>query len=327
MNLKTDCHVHMIGNGSGGSGCSIRLHGTGRLFAGYMAKKLGLPLAALRGNLEECYIATLKQLVAESSLDAVFLLASDHVRDNRGEILARFDRLVVPNDCVLAIARKNPELLPAVSIHPARPDAIDELERCADLGARVMKCLPNYHNIDCSEEAYRPFWETMKKRGMVLLAHTGGELSLPNTLKRARDPRMLEFPLQCGVTVVAAHCGTKALPWERDYLENFLEMLERYPNLYGDNSALTAPNRVYALNRLARSPWRDRIVHGSDLPIPVVARWAGYMRAIPRSRAKEIDACPNPLERDFQVKLAAGFPPSSFELMSRLTGIGRLPAQ
>jgi len=54
---------------------------------------------------------------------------------------------------VAAIGREHPEFLPAVSIHPARPDAIEELNVLAD--APHDECLPNCHNIDCNDRRYR----------------------------------------------------------------------------------------------------------------------------------------------------------------------------
>ena len=67
------------------------------------------------------------------------------------------ETLFVPNDYVIQLAHDHEEFIPAVSIHPARPDAIDELERCLEGGAAMMKCLPNCQNIDCSDDRFRPF--------------------------------------------------------------------------------------------------------------------------------------------------------------------------
>src|SRR5262249_60242166 len=102
------------------------------------------------------------------------------------------------------LARAHPELLPAVSIPPARPDALEELERCLAAGRVMMKCLPNCHNIDCSNPRYRKFWERMAESGLPLLAHTGGEHTVPVVRQEFSDPRILKLPLECGVTVIAA---------------------------------------------------------------------------------------------------------------------------
>ena len=41
----------------------------------------------------------------------------------------------VPNDYVLRAARQHDELLAGASIHPNRRDALEELDRCLELGA------------------------------------------------------------------------------------------------------------------------------------------------------------------------------------------------
>ena len=80
----------------------------------------------------------------------------------------------VPNDYVLSLARKHPEFLPAISIHPARPDAIEELNRCLDAGAVMMKCLPNCQNFNCSDKRFTKFWERMAELGAM--AHSAAEV-------------------------------------------------------------------------------------------------------------------------------------------------------
>src|SRR5436305_14430390 len=91
----------------------------------------------------KCYVAKLLDWIRESWLDQVVLLAHERVHDPDGTPRPDLGSMFVPNDIVLDLGRRYPEFLPGVSIHPARRDAIDELNRCADLGAVLMKCLPN----------------------------------------------------------------------------------------------------------------------------------------------------------------------------------------
>ena len=88
------------------------------------------------------------------------------------------------------------------------------------------------------------------------------------------DPRILEWPLQCGVTVIAAHCGTKSGPFDRQYFPAFVEMLQRYPRFYGDISAFNVPIRGSVVPHCLKSPVVERMVHGSDYPVPVFGHWA-----------------------------------------------------
>src|SRR5215471_4543878 len=169
-----DAHVHVVGNGSGGTGCWLRVRGWHRPLAAMMLRHIGLPPGAMKGDLDRLYLERLLELVRGSSLGAIVILAQDQVHDEQGRVMEA-GSFYVPNDYVLRLARQHPEFLPAVSIHPARPDALEELERCLAGGAVMMKCLPNCHNIDCNDRRYTKFWERMAAAKLPLLAHTGSE--------------------------------------------------------------------------------------------------------------------------------------------------------
>src|SRR6188508_1508681 len=128
-------HVHMVGNGGGGSVGWLRLSGWHRWLAGFMLRQLGVPASALEGDLESIYAGILGNLVRESSMDAVVLLAHERVHDPDGTPREDLGSMFVPNDVVLGLAKESPEFLPGVSIHPARRDALEELERCLEGGA------------------------------------------------------------------------------------------------------------------------------------------------------------------------------------------------
>src|SRR5207249_2330889 len=82
-----DTHVHIVGDGSSGSGCWLRPSPWRRPFAAFMARHVGLPPGALRGDLDRLYIERLLQLVRESSLDAVVILAQEQVYDGNGGLV------------------------------------------------------------------------------------------------------------------------------------------------------------------------------------------------------------------------------------------------
>src|SRR5258708_38862781 len=97
-----------------------------------------------------------------------------------------------------------------------------------------------------------------------LLAHTGGEHTVPVLTKKFADPRFLRTPLECGVTVIAAHCGTSSGAFDRDYFDDWVAMLREFPNLYGDISAMVSLNRCAHLKDCRRGDIEARILHGSD---------------------------------------------------------------
>ena len=206
-----------------------------------MLRSFGLAPSALREDLDTLYMERLLGFIRSSSLDAAVLLAQDEPYDSAGRKLDGVGSLYVPNEHVLGLAQTHSEFLAGISIHPARLDALEELEMCLGAGAALLKCLPNCQNIDWSDHRYTRFLERMAEAGLPLLAHTGGEHTLPVVDERLSDPRVLIRPLEIGVTCIAAHCGTASGLFDRDYFDIFDGLLAKFPNLYGDNSAFNVP--------------------------------------------------------------------------------------
>ncbi len=277
-----------------------------------MVRQMGLSRSDLDGALDRLVVERVLQWVRESSMGCAVILAHEQVYDSGGCVLPEVGSFYVPNEYVLDLARKHAEFLPAVSIHPARADALEELERCLAGGAVMMKCLPNCHNIDCGDRRFTRFWERMAEAGLPLLAHTGGEHTVPVVRKEFADPRVLRRPLEIGVKVVAAHCATKSGLFDPEYFHVFEEMLGRYPGLYGDTSAFNVPIRGRHVRRCLREPTVSRLVHGSDFPVPVLGHWAWIQGFVSWEDFRACQRISNPLERDFQLKRAMGFGPEHF---------------
>lgn len=319
-----DMHVHIIGNGSSGSGCWIKLSGWNRILARLMLRMLGMPQSSLNGDFDPLYAARLAEYVRGSSFKHITAFAHERVYDENGKVLEGKGSFYVPNDYVFSLAEQYPEFLPVASIHPARPDALDELDRCLAKGAVMLKFLANCHNIDCSNPKYRPFWKKMADHKLPLLAHTGGEMSVQVINRSYQDPKLLREPLEQGVTVIAAHVASASHPLDTDYFPDFCKMLVQYPNLYGDNSALNSPFRSKVLGACLKEPVVSKLVHGSDLPIPVSANY-GFLRGLLSfKQMRECNAVPNILERDYRIKQAMGFPEDVF---TRGWGLLRKPVR
>ena len=316
---RIDCHVHLVGDGSAGSGCWFRVSNPVRwVTARFLLKASGLSGSVLRTGLDEPYVRNLLGLVKASSLDAVVLLAMDLPRSDSGEVLKNKANFYVPNERVLELGRKYPEIIPACSIHPGRPDAMEELEKCVEGGARVMKLLPNCHNVNASDLAYRPFWERMAKAGMAFLAHTGGEYTVPVLNKKYADPRSLRLPAECGVVTIAAHAAGRSGLWDPDYTAHLIKLFDEFPNFFADNSALATLNRWRTIKKILPPAVCSRVLHGSDFPVPSggFGPWVGG-----RVRLKDCLAAlreKNFLERDVRLKQAMGFPEETF---TRLDGL------
>lgn len=304
--------MHIVGNGSSGSGCWIRTKAHQWPLQALMVRHIGLPVSSLKGDLDRLYVEKLKEWVRGSSLDAIVILAQEKVYHSDGTLMEEYGTAYVPNEYVLKLARKHREFLPAVSIHPARRDAMDELERCIEGGAVMMKCLPNCQNIDCANRKFKKFWERMTEAGIPLLAHTGGEHTLQIVEAKYADPRTLRLPLECGVTVIAAHSASKSGFTDPEYFHHFAEMTQTFPNFYGDNSAFNIPIRSRVVPKSIQTPVVEKMLHGSDYPVPIFGHWAWMRGFINWNTFRKWQKHPNPIERDYQLKKAMGFPEATF---------------
>jgi predicted TIM-barrel fold metal-dependent hydrolase len=290
-------------------------------------RAVGLEPSALTGDLDRLYVEKILKFVRDSSIDAAVILAQDEPYQENGQRMEDVGSFYVPNDFVLKLAREHREFLAAVSIHPARADALEELDRCLAAGAVMLKCLPNCQNIDWNNPRYTRFLERMAESGLILLAHTGSERVLPVIAPQLETPRVLTRALEIGVTCIAAHSGTGMLLIDPDYFPVFVEMTRKYPRLYGDNSALAAPN--FRLWRSRAKAMTDpelcaRMLHGSDVPVSVGGSSLWAFGAIGFRDWRAAAAEPNPIERDVMLKRALGFPEETF---TRLAGMLRkIPA-
>ena len=317
---KIDCHVHLVGDGSDGSGCFFQLTNPWEKFlARLMLKEAAMPVSALKTGLDRMFRLSLLNLVERSGLDAAVLLAQDWPYDDRGEPLKGKAGFFVPNDYLLKTCHESGgRFIPAVSIHPYRKDACHELERCVAAGAKVLKLLPNCHNADCNKPSTRDFWKLMAETKTILLAHTGGEYTVPVLRRDLEDPSVLRQPLDFGVTCIAAHGASSSAPWGKDHVDKLCAMFREYPHLYCDNSATATPNRAGCTPRLLRPEVVDRVLHGSDFPVPVGGLGPWVRGQISWSDWQSTRREPNPIRRDLLVKRAMGYPESTFTKLDTL---------
>ena len=182
----------------------------------------------------------------------------------------------------------------------------------------VLKLLPNCLNIDYDNDRYLPFWQRMAEAGMILLSHTGGEMTVKVYDPSLGDPNKLEKILDCGVTVIAAHSAGRSGIFDADWTEDLITMFTRYPNLYADNSALCSPNRARTIKHILPAEIQQRIIHGSDYPVPVsgLGPWAsGHLEW---SDLWETRKEPNILQRDYLLKKSMGFQAETFTRMDKI---------
>jgi hypothetical protein len=315
---RYDGHVHLVGNGLSGSGCWLRLDGLWhRALGEVMRRTIGLEAKATARDFDESFVAHLAGLVAGSSVDGALLLAQDEVYEDDGRKMD-FGSFYVPNEYLFKVCAEHPEFLPAVSIHPGRKDALEELERCLAAGARALKLLPNCQNVNCSLPQYEAFWRRMAAAGLPFLSHTGGEMTVPVVNRSYQDPRILRRPLELGVKVIAAHASGNSHFFDPNYFGELVRLMDEFPGLYADTSALNSPVRSGLLKKVRASGRQDRFLHGSDYPVPVGALWVRLRGLISTAQWREAARIPNLLERDAYLKRAMGFDEGHFTRLGEI---------
>lgn len=273
-------------------------------------------------DLDETYVQHLVMAVKQSSLHKVVLQAWDGRINTRGLVdCSETTSLLVPNEYLFRIVRRYPDLfVPCVSINPYRADALEELARCTEMGARMVKLHPPTMDVDPNKPCLRGFYKQCYDRKVIVMVHTGHEHAAQVVGLHNCDPIKLRLALEEGCTVIAAHAGTGQFHNRERFFKSFTTLVERYPNLYCDNSVTASMLRWRNLpEMLANSGVVERMIHGSDYPFPANGL-VFWNRLVPRVTAKLVQE-KNLLERDIQLKRALGVPQAVFERGARILGL------
>jgi uncharacterized protein len=323
-----DYHTHVAGLGKGNTGVSVNPQlASWKHPLGYLKFKVYMSAAAVT-DVEQADAQMIDRLVSLISNIEQHgkhrLLAFDKHYNRDGTANMGKTEFYVPNQYVFSLVAQHPELFePVISVHPYRADAVQELERGAQLGARIVKWLPNAMGIDPADELCDPFYLKMKELNLVLLSHGGEEKAVEaEEDQRLGNPLLLRRALEAGVKVIVAHCAGLG---DNEDLEDpqrrrvsnfdlFLRLMSerRYEGLlFADISAMTQFNRsgVPLHTILQREDLHERLVNGSDYPLPainVLIRTRalvkqGYITSSERASLNEIYDY-NPLLFDFALK-------------------------
>ena len=272
-----DCHVHLAALPDGDNGCYISPKTLRSPLFRFLLWKHNLSPDRPR-EANHKYLADLvSELRASRHVGKAVLLAMDGVYDHNGRLNQAHTDFLIGNDYVLNTARAHPDLLLAgVSINPQRRDAIDEVHRCADAGAVLVKVLPNAKQFDPANRRYTAFYRALAERKLPFLSHVGYEFSLIGKDQSVGDPDRLRLALDEGATVIAAHACSYGLILYEKFLPTLRDLVQRYPRFHADISALTLPNRMRMLLHLRRYPeLHERLLFGTDYPLSVfhAAAW------------------------------------------------------
>ncbi len=311
-----DLHCHVAGIGAGGSGCFVSENLRHNWRWGPYLRAFGVTAGEVEAQGDALMVRRLSERLAASRfVKAAVVLAIDGVVDARGNLDLAHTEYYVPNDHMWRRTRGTPNLLFGASINPLRKDALACLDREAARGAVLVKWLPDIQGFDPADARLARFYRRLAALGMPLLVHTGTEHSFTTSRDELGDPARLELALRTGVTVIAAHAGGAGRTAGERNIDRFLSLLRRYPNLYGDVSALTLLNHPGHLRRLLRTPGvTDRLVFGTDFPLIETAAtspWYSLFTIGPRGvwRAEREK---NPWDRDVVYLKELGVPEAVF---------------
>lgn len=266
-----DCHVHLAALPEGNNGCMISSRMLKSPLFRFLLWKHQLspsnPASANHKYLHDL----LRELRASRHVGKAVLLGMDGVYTKDGRLNQQATEFLISNDYVLKQAQEFPkDFLAGVSINPQRIDAIEELHRCAEAGAVLVKVLPNAQQFDPSHSRYQRFYRALEDLRLPLLSHVGYEFSLIGKDQSLGDPNRLRVALEEGATVIAAHACSYGLMVYEKFYPTLLEFVKHYPNFYADISALTLPNRLGMLLKLRQHPEIfDRLIFGTDYPLSV----------------------------------------------------------
>lgn len=329
--IDTDClvdvHLHAVGAGEDNSGNWVN-EAMASIFAPYKVLQFNVYLSASGitdlKHVESQYNKRLITLLeTEPRYGRAFLLAFDWSRLNDGTIDKSHTSFHIDNDYVLKVANAHPRLMPAVSVHPNRKDALTEIERFGKAGVKLVKWLPNSMQIDPADPRHEKFYAIMKKYNMVLLSHAGVEKAVEGeAYQELGNPLRLRYPLSQGVKVIAAHAASRGSCIDMDdpnktHVDCF-DLFWRLFNdkqyegkLFADNSGLTIHARVgKPLDVLLEHPEvHHRLMNGSDYPLPAInilyrtsqLRDLGYLTEAEADALNEIYKF-NPLVFDMAMK-------------------------
>ena len=310
-----DFHVHLFGVGDGGTGCYLsekqRRHFTYPFFVRLMRLREN-------GRMDEDYVQRLVAMLRTSSVQKAVLLAQDSRYNSAGLPDREKTPFFVPNDYLFQVVARFPDLfIPCVSINPKRRDAIEELDRCTELGARVLKIHPPIQDVDPAENRFRPFYRRCAERKVIVMAHTGTEHAAEIVGNEFSDPQRLVPALEEGCTVIASHSGAGSIIDKEDFFPNLLPLVRRFPKFYCDTAALALTFRWRSLPRLLQEPEiLERTIHASDVPFP--SDPLVFWNRLPYGTLFQLATEENLFERDYRLKLALGVPAAVFERSARL---------
>lgn len=297
------------------------------------------------------YFELLYRLFSESKeLDGIVLIALDAFHSHETGLLdekrtdlwvsnrflskkvkqlnARLQKETVPE-------KRNKKFFFGASVSPNNPKWETELDYVlTETDAVLIKLIPSTQDIWLKDLRHTDYYNTLASSNMPLLCHVGPEYSFPEGLrnKSLDNFRNLKKALECGVTVIAAHCATPVFPLiDANEIKEFYKFMisansGEKVKLWADTSALSLSTRLPFIQEILETFPPQWLMHGSDFPIPIDG-WP-HMPLITHDITPEeyieISKTANPFDRDIKIKKAHGF---SDSVINNAEAVLRMPKE
>jgi uncharacterized protein len=324
-----DCHVHIAGVGDGDPGVWINPQMKSLLHPWQNLQRrfyLNAACSEIEGEVDQDFVRRLLHYLDAFPAGAkIMLLAFDFNHDLSGAQREGLSAFRIADRYAAELAQRRPERLEWIcSVHPYRQDALEVLDWAAQRGARAVKWLPSAMGIDVASARCDRFYDALIRLHLPLLTHGGAEQAVHGaSLKELNNPLRLRRPLERGVRVIVAHCASLGEHIDLDRGGNagsvdaftlFARLMDEpgyEKQLQGDISAITQANRPTTplATLLARSDWHQRLINGSDYPLPGVMPLFSLRRLVAQGYLNETHAAAlseirryNPLLFDFVLK-------------------------
>tara|TARA_R110002072_G_scaffold64203_4_gene159572 strand:- start:10604 stop:11881 length:1278 start_codon:yes stop_codon:yes gene_type:complete len=338
-----DFHVHAVGIGANNSGLWVNPKMSSFFnFKEYIKYNVYMNASGITDveNADQQYMDRLaEQVTSEKRIGKILLFAFDYHYKLDGSRDKENSTFYVPNQYVYDMAKKYPEqMIPAISIHPYRKDAVERLEFWAKKGVKFIKWLPNSMHIDPARKEIIPFYKMMAKYDMALISHTGHEKAVEGEeFQELGNPLRLKLALDHGAKIVMSHLASlgECSDFDNQYKPVFcfdlfwrLMKTGKYKGqLYGEISATTLHTRLGKplLDLLEHPEYHSYFINGSDYPLPAINllyRTSQYLKEgyITKSQEKTLNKVYkyNPLLFNFLTKRMLSHPKTKAKLSDQI---------
>jgi len=181
-------------------------------------------------------------------------------------------------------------------IHPDTPNALEELDRIAQMGLKGIKIHPVYQDVNIDDIRYLRILDKAAELGLIVVMHAGNDIGFPGRVRCS--PEMTRSALrQVGqVKLVCAHMGGWR-EWERvaDALSDTSAMLDTALSL-GKIEQLEedyyTPEELSMMEgatfcQLLKAFGIRRVLFGSDSPWSDQAKSAAAIRSLPLTETEK----------------------------------------